>query len=77
MDSKKRFVFSFVLHYWCMKTHIKEKQTELIRALGIQQDYSLQEVADIFGVTKSHVYKIVSTTNKKDYVCPWVKRDDI
>ena len=58
-----------------MKLHIKHKQTELIRALGTQ-DYSMQEIADMFGVNKSHVYKVISTTSK-DYVCPWVKRDDI
>lgn len=58
-----------------MKTHVKHKQTELIRALG-KQDYSYQEIADMFGVTKSYVYKIISST-AKDYVCPWVKRNDI
>lgn len=58
-----------------MKTHIKHKQTELIRALG-PQDYSYQEIADIFGVSKSHVFKIISNTSK-DYVCPWIKRDDV
>lgn len=58
-----------------MKKHIKDKQSELIRALGVQ-DYSLQEIADIFGVSKSYVFKVISTTSK-DYVCPWVKRNDI
>lgn len=58
-----------------MKKHIKDKQAELIRALGVQ-DYSYQEIADIFGVNKSYVYKIISNTSK-DYICPWVKRNDI
>jgi predicted DNA-binding protein YlxM (UPF0122 family) len=58
-----------------MKAHIKDKQTELIRALGVQ-DYSYQEIASIFGVSKSYVYKIISTTSK-DYICPWVKRTDV
>lgn len=58
-----------------MKVHIKHKQIELIRALGTQS-YSLQEIADIFGVPKSYVFKTISTT-AKDYVCPWVKRQDI
>jgi predicted DNA-binding protein YlxM (UPF0122 family) len=58
-----------------MKQHIKHKQTELIRALGMQ-DYSYQEIADIFGVSKSYVFKIISTTSK-DWISPWVKRLDI
>lgn len=58
-----------------IKKHIKDKQTEFIRALGTQ-DYSLQEIADIFGVNKSYVYKVISSTSK-DYVCPWIKREDI
>lgn len=55
--------------------HLQEARIRLIRALGVQ-DYSYQEIADIFGVTKSYVYKIISSTSK-DYVCPWVKRSDI
>ena len=57
------------------KKHIKDKQMEFIRALG-KQDYSYQEIADIFGVSKSYVFKIISNTSK-EYVCPWIKRDDI
>lgn len=64
-----------VLYYISMKQHIKHKQTELIRALGIQ-DYSYQEIADIFGVSKSYVFKIISTTSK-EWISPWVKRLDI
>lgn len=58
-----------------MKKHIKDKQTELIRALG-KQDYSYQEIASIFGVSKSYVFKIISNTSK-EWVSPWVKRSDI
>lgn len=58
-----------------MKKHIKDKQTELIRALGVQ-DYSYQEIASIFGVSKSYVFKVISNTSKA-WVSPWVKRSDI
>ena len=58
-----------------LKEHLRHKQSELIRALGTQ-DYSYQEIANIFGVSKSYVFKIISTTSK-EWVCPWVKRNDI
>lgn len=58
-----------------MKIHVKHKQTELIRALSTQ-DYSYQEIADIFNVSKSYVFNVVSSTSK-DWVCPWVKRTDV
>ena len=55
-----------------MKEYVKEKRDEIIRALG-QQDYVLQDIADMFNTNKTEIFRIIEKT-PKGWITPWVKR---
>lgn len=58
-------------YYSQMKEYVKHKRTELIWSL-ISQDYSLQDIADMFGSTKTAIHRI-SKDRPKDWESPWKK----
>lgn len=53
------------------KSYIVEKRKELIWALSLQ-DYSYQDIGDIFGVHRSTVKRIVDAM-PKNWTPKWVK----
>lgn len=58
-----------------LKKHLLAKRNEFIWALA-EQDYNASEIAAIFNMDRSYVFKIVK---KKPgwWLCPWVKREEI
>jgi predicted DNA-binding protein YlxM (UPF0122 family) len=55
-----------------MKKYVEEKRSEIIRALG-QQDYTLQDIADMFNASKTSIFRIIDST-PKGWITPWIKR---
>ena len=55
-----------------IKQYLKEKRDEIIRALG-QQNYSLQDIADMFGTNKTEIFRVIKGT-PKGWTTPWIKR---
>ncbi len=54
------------------KQYLKEKQEELVRAIGAQ-GYSLSDIVYIFsGMNKSKAHRIIKNT-PKGWKSPWVK----
>lgn len=54
-----------------MKEYVRHKRDELIWAL-IVQDYSLQDVADMFNINKTAIHRIVKA-RPKNWESPWKK----
>lgn len=54
------------------KQHIIAKRDEIIMSLG-QQDYSLQEIADMYTeINKAKVFRIIKKT-PEGWKSPWIK----
>ena len=54
-----------------MKKFIKDKRKELIWSIS-EQDYSLPEMADIFGSNTSTLHRIIKEM-PKGWKSPWIK----
>jgi len=58
-----------------MKQYLYPKRDEIIRALG-QQDYSLQDIASMFKLSKTAIHKIIKAT-EIGWKSPWSKKTNI
>lgn len=54
-----------------METHVKDKRTELIWALSLQE-YTDKQLASIFGVDRSTIYRTLKKM-PKNYKAKWIK----